>query len=133
MGADRTGHSTMRILLVGHGKMGRLVESLAPQYGGQVIGVIDPTSSSHGGAADDPRWTGSADVAIDFTEPAAVSTNVPALAKHGIYLRRHIDRNDRQRAWVRDYFDREVRPLLTPIVLDPSHPFPQIVNKSLNG
>jgi polyphosphate kinase len=57
---------------------------------------------------------------------------LPALAKHGIYLRRHIDRNDRQRAWVRDYFDREVRPLLTPIVLDPSHPFPQIVNKSLN-
>ena len=76
----------MRILLVGHGKMGRLVESLAPQYGGQVIGVIDPTSSSHGGAADDPRWTGSADVAIDFTEPAAVSTNVPALAKHGINI-----------------------------------------------
>ncbi len=57
---------------------------------------------------------------------------LPALARHGIHLRRHVDRNDAQRAWVRDYFDREVRPLLTPIVLDPSHPFPQIVNKSLN-
>ncbi len=57
---------------------------------------------------------------------------LPALAKHGIHLRRHVDRNEAQRLWVRDYFDREVRPLLTPIVLDPSHPFPQIVNKSLN-
>ena len=57
---------------------------------------------------------------------------LPALAKHGIHLRRHVDRNEAQRMWVRDYFDREVRPLLTPIVLDPSHPFPQIVNKSLN-
>ncbi len=57
---------------------------------------------------------------------------LPALAQHGIHLRRHVDRNDAQRSWVKDYFDREVRPLLTPIVLDPSHPFPQIVNKSLN-
>ncbi len=57
---------------------------------------------------------------------------LPALAKQGIHLRRHVDRNEVQRAWVRGYFDREVRPLLTPIVLDPSHPFPQIVNKSLN-
>lgn len=57
---------------------------------------------------------------------------LPALARHGIHLRRHVDRNDAQRAWVKEYFEREVRPLLTPIVLDPSHPFPQIVNKSLN-
>lgn len=57
---------------------------------------------------------------------------LPALAEQGIHLRRHVDRNDAQRMWVKDYFDREVRPLLTPIVLDPSHPFPQIVNKSLN-
>ena len=57
---------------------------------------------------------------------------LPALAAHGIHLLRHVDRNEPQRAWVKDYFEREVRPLLTPIVLDPSHPFPQIVNKSLN-
>ena len=57
---------------------------------------------------------------------------LPALAEHGIHLLRHVDRNEQQRAWVREYFEREVRPLLTPIVLDPAHPFPQIVNKSLN-
>ena len=57
---------------------------------------------------------------------------LPALADQGIHLLRHLDRNDAQRLWVKDYFEREVRPLLTPIVLDPAHPFPQVVNKSLN-
>jgi polyphosphate kinase len=57
---------------------------------------------------------------------------LPALNEHGIHLLRHLDRNEAQRVWVKDYFEREVRPLLTPIVLDPAHPFPQIVNKSLN-
>ena len=37
----------MRILLVGHGKMGRLVESLAPEYGCEVAGVVDPESPAH--------------------------------------------------------------------------------------
>ena len=57
---------------------------------------------------------------------------LPSLAEHGIHLVRHVDRTEEQRAWVKEYFEREVRPILTPIVLDPSHPFPQIVNKSLN-
>jgi len=57
---------------------------------------------------------------------------LPALAAEGIQLLRHVDRDEAQRHWVRDFFEREVRPLLTPIVLDPAHPFPQIVNKSLN-
>jgi polyphosphate kinase len=57
---------------------------------------------------------------------------LPALAKNGIHLLRHHDRNEAQRAWAKDYFETEVRPLLTPIVLDPAHPFPQVVNKSLN-
>ena len=57
---------------------------------------------------------------------------LPQLSAHGIHLLRDQDRNERQRAWVKEYFDREVRPLLTPIGLDPAHPFPQVVNKSLN-
>lgn len=57
---------------------------------------------------------------------------LPELAKEGIFLLRHEDRNEAQRAWVKEYFEREVRPLLTPISLDPAHPFPQTVNKSLN-
>jgi polyphosphate kinase len=57
---------------------------------------------------------------------------LPALARKGVHLLRHQDRNEAQRAWVKAYFEREVRPLLTPIRLDPAHPFPQVVNKSLN-
>ncbi len=57
---------------------------------------------------------------------------LPLLSQHGVHLLRDQDRNPAQRAWVKAYFDREVRPLLTPIGLDPAHPFPQVVNKSLN-
>ncbi len=57
---------------------------------------------------------------------------LPQLSRKHIYLLRHNDRNEAQRAWVKSYFDREVRPILTPIGLDPAHPFPQVVNKSLN-
>jgi len=57
---------------------------------------------------------------------------LPELKSAGVHLVRHTDRNEAQRAWVKEYFEREVRPLLTPIGLDPAHPFPQVVNKSLN-
>jgi 4-hydroxy-tetrahydrodipicolinate reductase len=73
----------MRILLVGHGKMGRLVEALAPEHGCTIVGVVDPESPSHSGPIDDARWA-DADVAIDFTAPDAVVDNVPALARRRI-------------------------------------------------
>jgi len=57
---------------------------------------------------------------------------LPQLAHKGIHLLRHEDRNEAQRAWVKHYFEHNVRPLLTPIGLDPAHPFPQVLNKSLN-
>jgi 4-hydroxy-tetrahydrodipicolinate reductase len=75
----------MRILLVGHGKMGRLVGALAPEYGGEVAGVVDPQSEAHTAPIDDARWD-HVDVAIDFTAPEAVITNVPALARRRINI-----------------------------------------------
>ena len=57
---------------------------------------------------------------------------IPALAQQGIRVVSHGDRTPEQRRWVRQYFEREVRPLLIPVGLDPSHPFPQVANKSLN-
>jgi len=57
---------------------------------------------------------------------------VPALAAEGIRFLRRTHWNEAQQAWVRDYFLREVMPLLTPIGLDPAHPFPRVLNKSLN-
>ena len=44
----------------------------------------------------------------------------------------HSERSSAQKRWVREYFQRDVRPLLIPVGLDPSHPFPQVANKSLN-
>ncbi len=57
---------------------------------------------------------------------------VPALAAQGIKFIRRTHWNPVQQAWVKDFFLREVMPVLTPIGLDPSHPFPRVVNKSLN-
>src|SRR6185295_6035790 len=75
----------MRILLVGHGRMGRLVGDLAPEYGHEIAGVVDPQSPLHAGSLDDERWRG-VDVAIDFTFPDAVESNVAALAAHGVNM-----------------------------------------------
>jgi polyphosphate kinase len=57
---------------------------------------------------------------------------LPALAKEGIRFLRRSEWNPAQQAWIRDYFFREMMPVLTPIGLDPAHPFPRVFNKSLN-
>ncbi|MBA2961285.1 MULTISPECIES: polyphosphate kinase 1 [Ramlibacter] len=57
---------------------------------------------------------------------------MPAFARQGIELVSHGERTAPQKRWVDDYFERQVRPLLVPVGLDPAHPFPQIANKSLN-
>jgi len=62
-----------------------MVESLAGDYGCEIAGVIDPASSAHGGGPDSPRWAG-VEVAVDFSTPASVPANVPALARRGINL-----------------------------------------------
>ncbi len=57
---------------------------------------------------------------------------MPALRQEGIRILSHADRDAPQRQWVNQYFQKQVRPLLVPVGLDPSHPFPQVANKSLN-
>ncbi len=57
---------------------------------------------------------------------------IPAFEKQGIKIVSHGERNAAQRRWVKQYFESEVKPLLIPVGLDPSHPFPQVANKSLN-
>ncbi|RZL11650.1 MAG: polyphosphate kinase 1 [Rubrivivax sp.] len=57
---------------------------------------------------------------------------LPQLREQGIVILNHADRSEAQRAWVANFFRRQVQPLLTPIGLDPSHPFPQVANKTLN-
>jgi len=73
----------MRILLVGYGKMGHMIEDLAPEFGCEVAGRIDPQlSDGKDGPASD-RWNG-VDVAVDFSTPDSVVKNVPVLVGRGI-------------------------------------------------
>ena len=57
---------------------------------------------------------------------------LPKLAAEGIEFIRRNHWSEAQRDWISGYFFREVMPVLTPIGLDPSHPFPRVLNKSLN-
>src|SRR5262249_60902845 len=57
---------------------------------------------------------------------------LPGLANEGIRFLRRAEWNPLQQEWIRDYFFREMMPVLTPIGLDPAHPFPRVFNKSLN-
>ena len=57
---------------------------------------------------------------------------LPSLAGEGILFLRRSLWTPEQAAWIRAFFFREVMPVLTPIGLDPSHPFPRVLNKSLN-
>src|SRR5690606_29442996 len=59
-------------------------------------------------------------------------TLIPALEKEDVHFLRRADWSEEQRVWVRAYFDDNIQPLISPIGLDPSHPFPRLVNKSLN-
>ena len=57
---------------------------------------------------------------------------LPRLAEEGIRFIRRGELNEQQRTWLRDFFDEQLLPVLSPLGLDPAHPFPRILNKSLN-
>jgi len=69
-----------RILLVGHGRMGKLVEQLVADYDCEIAGIVTSAQGANGILA----VTGPVDVAIDFTLPGAVAANLPALAERGL-------------------------------------------------
>ena len=57
---------------------------------------------------------------------------LPNLARENIHFLPRHDWNDELKKWTREYFDEEVQPVVSPLGLDPAHPFPRLVNKSLN-
>ena len=57
---------------------------------------------------------------------------LPALAESGIHLRAIRELTESQLAWALETFRRDILPILTPLAVDPSHPFPQLLNKSVN-
>ncbi|MCF8007478.1 MAG: polyphosphate kinase 1 [Methylovulum sp.] len=57
---------------------------------------------------------------------------IPKLAEENIRFIRRKDWNESQHKWLENYFNEELLPILTPVGLDSAHPFPRILNKSLN-
>ena len=57
---------------------------------------------------------------------------IPELATHGIEFCKISELTDEERSQLKDYYDKRVFPVLTPLVVDPSHPFPYISGLSLN-
>ncbi len=59
-------------------------------------------------------------------------TLLPALKDKNILLRPVVELDETRLAWTRDTFRKDILPILTPLAVDPSHPFPQLLNKSVN-
>ncbi len=57
---------------------------------------------------------------------------VPKLNEKGVPFKSASELSRAEHAWVKQYYFEQVRPVLTPLAIDPAHPFPQFVNKSLN-
>lgn len=72
--------SSVRILIVGYGRMGKLVERHAPEFGCDVAGVLDVDLNARGEGLGDGAWQ-DVDVAIDFTTPAAIRQNLRRYAR----------------------------------------------------
>ncbi|MFT5064311.1 MAG: polyphosphate kinase, partial [Gammaproteobacteria bacterium] len=56
----------------------------------------------------------------------------PQLEEEGIFFRRRSEWTTEQAAWLRQFYEDQLQPILSPMGLDPAHPFPRILNKSLN-
>lgn len=96
----------------------------------------------HGDVATSPDAMRPSDVlaAIADTSHRAIAEQyrilnqdiLPQLAKEDIRYLKRDELNIEQSAWMQRYFTEQVMPVLTPISIDPAHPFPRLVNKSLN-
>ncbi len=75
----------MRLLVIGHGRMGRLVEALAPSYGFEVAGILDRAANDAGRGATAERCQG-VPVAVDFSTAEATLATAPRLAALGVSL-----------------------------------------------
>ncbi|CAD5373862.1 Polyphosphate kinase [Rubrivivax sp. A210] len=100
----------------------------------RVADIIEATRQPDSGVSrhDLAAVAGAAHELIDEQYALFNDVLMPALQRQGLVVLNHADRNAEQRKWVARFFETQVRPLLVPVSLDPSHPFPLVANKSLN-
>lgn len=106
----------------------------------RVAGVID--QMEHGSKEADlsgltPRqqYTKLSEKIHEFSDKQYSCLNhsiIPVLKKHGIFIRKMKELTEKQRAFTDKYFNKVIFPVLTPMAVDPSRPFPLLLNKSLN-
>ncbi|MFN3270864.1 MAG: RNA degradosome polyphosphate kinase, partial [Candidatus Kapaibacteriota bacterium] len=67
-----------------------------------------------------------------FQEDIYYNEILPELNESGIYIHHYKDLSNENKEYLKEYFCREVLPLLTPRILDQAHPFPNLINRALN-
>jgi polyphosphate kinase len=93
-----------------------------------------PQKADEGGLTDNQRMERLSDWLHTFTRDQADTWNkrlVPALAKAGIKIVQWKQLREADRAFATKFFHEQIDPLLTPVTLDPAHPFPRVLNKAL--
>ncbi|ENV32743.1 polyphosphate kinase 1 [Acinetobacter gerneri] len=73
-----------------------------------------------------------AHLAVDEQYNILNHTLLPKLQSYGVRFIQFQDILEKHKEWIKNYFFKQVQPVVTPISLDPAHPFPRLVNKSLN-
>ena len=73
----------MNLAIIGYGKMGRLIEQLAPEYGFAVLSRLDSSNNTNAKGITAENFKG-IDVAVDFSIASAVAQNIERLAELGI-------------------------------------------------
>lgn len=78
---DSTLAPPLKVLIVGHGRMGRQIESLAAHHGAEIVGILDAHNNTGGSGLTIERWpAGSIDVIIEFSQAEPFLENLPHLA-----------------------------------------------------
>lgn len=106
----------------------------------RVAGLLQQLSFSNESRTPDGLTPAEVLAQISTTAHAAIERQyrilneeiLPQLAEENIRFLRRDELTEEQAVWVKQYFHEQVLPVLTPISLDPAHPFPRLVNKSLN-
>jgi polyphosphate kinase len=97
-------------------------------------GFNEPQRADEGGQTPQQRLDRLTIVMHEFVEAQYACWNEmlqPALRAQNIHLLNWRDLDDRARAYALDFYETQVDPLLTPVTIDPSHPFPRVLNKAL--
>ena len=97
----------------------------------QVLGATQRGPDNLSAAEQLRRIAGVAHELVDEQYRVLNEVLFPLLDAQGIRFLKRSQWNAEQAAWLREYFRRELLPILTPIGLDPAHPFPRILNKNL--